>query len=72
MSTRAWCSTAPIGKATAQVPAPPVTTHTVDEMEPIVRGRAGCLPRDAIDAEYVATTTGWRVGAETPLRLTVP
>jgi hypothetical protein len=41
-------------------------------MEAGVRARAGCLPRDAVDAKYIATTTGWRVGAETPLRVTVP
>ena len=60
------------GKAPAPIDAPPVTTWSVAEMEPIVRARAGCLPRDAVDAKYVATTTGWRVGATTALRLTVP
>jgi hypothetical protein len=69
---RGLVKSAPDGRATAPVAAPPVTTLPVAEMEPLVRARAGCLPRDAVDAKYVATTTGWRVGAESPLRLTVP
>ncbi len=62
----------PNGKAAAPVAAPPVGTLPVSDMEAGVRARAGCLPRDAVDAKYIATTTGWRVGAETPLRVTVP
>lgn len=50
-------------------PAPPVTTDPVDRMEEHVRARAGCLPRDVIDARYVALRSGWDVGADTPLRL---
>ncbi len=62
----------PDGKATAPIAAPPVTTLPVGAMEDGVRARAGCLPRDAVDAKYVATTSGWRVNATTALRLTVP
>ena len=62
----------PDGKAAAPIPAPPVTTLPVGEMEGVVRARAGCLPRDGIDAKYVATKTGWKVGAETALRVTLP
>ncbi len=62
----------PDGNAPAPVPAPPVTTLPVGEMEDVVRARAGCLPRDPLDAKYVATTTGWKVNATTALRLTVP
>lgn len=69
---RGLASNGPNGKATAPIAAPTVTTLPVADMEPIVRARAGTLPRDAVDAKYVATTTGWKVGAETPLRLTVP
>ncbi|MEO6029468.1 MAG: FG-GAP-like repeat-containing protein [Candidatus Binatia bacterium] len=69
---RGLAKTGPDGKATAPVDAPPVTTLPVAEMEPLVRDRAGCLPRDAVDAKYIATTTGWKVGAETPLRVLAP
>jgi hypothetical protein len=50
-------------------PAPPVTTEPVERMEEHVRARAGCLPRDATDARYIALRAGWDVGVETPLRL---
>lgn len=69
---RGLASNGPNGKAAAPIAAPPVSTLPVAEMEPLVRSRAGTLPRDAIDAKYAATSTGWKVGAETPLRLTVP
>jgi PKD repeat protein len=69
---RGLVKSGPDGKAPAPVNAPAVTTWPVAEMEPIVRARAGCLPRDPLDAKYIATTTGWRVGAESPLRLTLP
>jgi hypothetical protein len=62
----------PDGSATAPLDAPPVTTLPVAEMEPLVRARAGALPRDAVDHAYIATTNGWRVGKERPLRLTAP
>src|SRR6185295_13700064 len=60
------------GKAAAPIAAPPVTTLPVSDMEPLVRGSAGCMPRDALDEKYIATTTGWDVTASSPLRLTVP
>jgi pectate lyase len=69
---RGLASNGPNGKATSPIAAPTVSTLPVAEMEPIVRARAGTLPRDPVDAKYAATTTGWKVGAETPLRLTVP
>lgn len=62
----------PDGNATAPIAAPPVTTLPVAEMPDGVRARAGCLPHDAIDAKYVATTSGWKVNATTALRPTVP
>ena len=61
-----------IGTATAPLDAPPVTTLSLAEMEPLVRGRAGCLPRDAVDQRYIDTQDGWRVGKEQPLRLVSP
>ena len=57
------------GTSPAPIAAPPVTTLGVKEMEKVVRARAGCLPRDAVDAAYVAATTGWRVSETEPLRL---
>ncbi|MEB2283507.1 MAG: hypothetical protein OZ922_02375 [Myxococcales bacterium] len=57
------------GTAPAPIPAPKVTTLAVGEMEKVVRARAGCLPRDAIDTAYVRTTSGWKVAEEQPLRL---
>ncbi len=56
------------GTAAAPIKAPPVTMQSVAEMEKIVRARAGCLPRDAIDDAYVHAT-GWTVSEEEPLRL---
>ncbi len=69
---RGLAANGPNGKAAAPIDAPTVHTLPVAEMEPIVRTRAGVLPRDAVDAKYAATTTGWRVTGYTPLRLTVP
>jgi hypothetical protein len=60
------------GDATAALDAPAVTTLPVAEMAPLVRARAGALPRDAIDRAYIAATNGWRVSKERPLRLTAP
>ena len=57
------------GDAEAPLPTPPVRTDPVAEMEPEVRARAGCLPRDATDAAYVERAAGWRVGPTEPLRL---
>jgi len=57
------------GTATAPLPAPPVTTHSVAEMAPIVRTRAGCLPRDAVDQAYIELQGGWDVTGTRPLRL---
>ncbi len=49
------------GTAPAPVDAPPVTTLPVAEMAPMVRERAGCLPRDAVDQLYVERKEGWQV-----------
>jgi hypothetical protein len=57
------------GTAAAPISAPPVTTLSVREMEKVVRARAGCLPRDAVDTAYVQATGGWRVSETEPLRL---
>jgi pectate lyase len=59
------------GTASAPIAAPPVHTLTVGEMEPLVRARAGCLPRDAVDGAYVALRQGWTVGKSTPFRIKV-
>ena len=58
--------------APAPIAAPPGTTLPVNEMESVVHARAGCLPRDSLDAKNIATKTGWEVHATTALRLTVP
>jgi len=57
------------GTAAAPIAAPPVTTLSVGEMEKVVRARAGCLPRDAVDSAYVKATSGWKVSETEPLRL---
>jgi hypothetical protein len=59
----------PAGTAAAAIAAPRVATQSVSEMEKIVRARAGCLPRDAVDSAYVQATSGWKVSEEQPLRL---
>lgn len=57
--------------ATPQVDRPidvaPVLTHDVDSMEEIVRGGAGCMPRDAVDRAYIALREGWHVGRNEPV-----
>lgn len=57
------------GTSEAPIPAPPVTTFGVAEMEKIVRARAGCLPRDPIDLAYINAAAGWKVSETEPLRL---
>ena len=59
----------PAGTAPAAIAAPRVTMQSASEMEKIVRARAGCLPRDAVDTAYVKAATGWKVSEEQPLRL---
>lgn len=58
----------PAGTAPSPIAAPPVSTFSLAEMEKVVRARAGCLPRDAIDTAYIGAT-GWKVGESEPLRL---
>jgi hypothetical protein len=57
------------GTSAAPIAAPPVTTFPVAEMEKVVRARAGCLPRDAVDTAYVTAASGWKVSETEPLRL---
>jgi hypothetical protein len=39
-------------------------------MEPRVRNRAGCLPRDATDTAYISRREGWRTSKFSPFRIT--
>jgi pectate lyase len=57
------------GSVGRELDAPPVKTLAVEEMEPLVRARAGCRPRDSIDGAYVALTQGWRVSKIEPFRI---
>jgi pectate lyase len=59
----------PEGTASAPLPAPPVTTLPVAEMEGVVRGRAGCMPRDAVDQVYIDRQDAWHVSKYEPFRL---
>jgi PKD repeat protein len=58
-----------VGKATAPLAAPAVTTHPSSQVVALLRERAGCLPRDATDQKYVDMATGWKVSGSKPLRL---
>ena len=49
-----------------------MTTLPVADMEPLVRARAGCMPRDDVDQAYIDLHDGWNVAKELPLRLTAP
>lgn len=57
------------GAAGAPLPAPAVTTLPVNEMAPMVRERAGCLPRDGVDQAYVERKEGWRVTEATAFKV---
>jgi pectate lyase len=57
------------GTAAEPLPAPEVTTHSVVEMEPIVRAQAGCLPRDSVDQAYIDLRDGWDIADSRPLRI---
>jgi pectate lyase len=57
------------GNASAPLDAPPVTTLAVADMADMVHARAGCLPRDAVDQEYIDMSNGWHIGKYEPLRL---
>ena len=57
------------GDARAPLDAPPVTTLAVADVAAVVRARAGCLPRDAVDQAYVDMRSGWHIGKYQPLRL---
>jgi len=60
------------GNASDALPAPPVRTLAANMMEGPVRARAGCLPRDHVDAAYIALRDGWTVSADEPLQLLPP
>ncbi|MCW5891705.1 MAG: VCBS repeat-containing protein [bacterium] len=51
------------------VDVPPVTTHAGAEMRDRVRGRAGCLPRDAVDQAYVERQDQWDVTESKAFRI---
>jgi len=48
-----------------EIPCARVTTHSAAEGERIVRARAGCMPRDAIDKAYISARK-WTVSESTP------
>jgi len=48
---------------------PPVTTHPVAQMTPMVESGAGCMPRDATDRAYIDLASGWRTTESRPVRL---
>jgi hypothetical protein len=52
----------------AAVAVAPVSTQSVAEMEPVVRGQAGAMPRDATDTAYV-NVESWRTNNGNPLRI---
>jgi hypothetical protein len=67
---RAWrWNSVAFGNVEEPLDTPRVTTHSVPEMEQIVRASAGCLPRDAVDRTYIATRTGWTVRVYEPWRI---
>src|SRR5581483_2325710 len=54
----------------APFPAPLVTTLPVPQMIGVVEGRAGCMPRDAVDQAYIAMPAPWpRATGFHPIRL---
>ena len=54
--------------APSALPAAAVNTQSVAAMEPNVHANAGAMPRDAVDQQYIDTSSGWSVGKERPLR----
>ncbi len=64
------CSGRP-GNSETEIPCAPVTTHTAEEAEKIVRVGAGCLPRDAIDKAYAEGTKWPRMGERRPWLINV-
>jgi len=57
------------GRASGPLDVAPVTTHPAHEAAEVVRARAGCMPRDAVDQAYIDRTDGWHVGKYEPFRL---
>ncbi|HEV7734946.1 MAG TPA: FG-GAP-like repeat-containing protein [Candidatus Binatia bacterium] len=53
------------GTLASPIPAPAVSLRTAATVE----ARAGTMPRDAVDQQYVAATSGWRVRGSKPFRL---
>jgi len=66
---RDQATTGTSGEAAAPHAAPTVQTSTVAEMEPVVRARAGCLPRDNVDRAYLGLRQGWKVTESEPFRV---
>jgi PKD repeat protein len=57
------------GTAPEPIAVAPVTTLSVAEMAPMVRARAGCLPRDPVDQAYIERKEGWRVSESDAFRV---
>jgi hypothetical protein len=57
------------GSAPSPIDVAPVTTHPAKEAAELVRSRAGCMPRDAVDQSYIDRADGWHVNKYEPFRL---
>jgi pectate lyase len=55
------------GTSATPIDAPAVTTQSVGAMEPLVRSKAGAMPRDAVDQWYITLPT-WNNGDTSPVR----
>lgn len=53
----------------APIAAPSTTTRSAAQAEARIEVRSGALPRDAVDQQYIDTTSGWRVTGSRPFRL---
>jgi hypothetical protein len=58
-----------VGSLAVPVAAPATTTRPAQQAEARIEARAGAMPRDAVDRQYIDTTTGWRVTEARPFRL---
>ncbi len=57
------------GTLPAALPAPATSTRSAAQAEATIEARAGTMPRDAVDQQYIDTTTGWSVRGSRPFRL---
>jgi PKD repeat protein len=57
------------GTLASPVAAPATTMRSAAQAESRIESRAGAMPRDAVDQQYIDTTTGWRVTESRPFRL---